>query len=123
MNMNVGMIGEELPDSLGLVRRQVVGDNVNLLVRWLVSQQVGQESHELFAGVSCSSFAQNLAGFRIQGRIERECAMAVVLETVTFSSAWRKREYRNQTVQGLDGRLFIDAKYGRMLRRIDVESQ
>jgi hypothetical protein len=45
--MNVGVLAEELFDQLGLVRREVVGDHMDLLALGLVRHDVGEEGDEL----------------------------------------------------------------------------
>ena len=44
--------------------------------------------------------------------------MAVVLEAVAFGASRRERQDGIETVQGLNGGLFIDAEHGCMLRRV-----
>ena len=48
--------------------------------------------------------------------------MAVVLKTVAFGASRRERQNRIQPVQGLNGRLLIHAEHGRVLRRIQVQT-
>ena len=48
--------------------------------------------------------------------------MTVVLKTMGLGSARRKEQDRIQAVQGLDGRLFVHAKEGGMIRRVQVEA-
>src|SRR3984893_7008487 len=50
-----GVSREELLNPHGLMRRQVVRDNMDLLAARLVGDQVGEESHELLAGVTRGS--------------------------------------------------------------------
>lgn len=48
--------------------------------------------------------------------------MAVVLKTVAFGASRREGQDRIQAVQGLNGRLLIEAEYGRVPRRIQVQT-
>jgi hypothetical protein len=52
MQMHVGMPGQEIVDALGLVRREVVGDEVNLFAARLVRDDVAEKGHELGAGAA-----------------------------------------------------------------------
>ena len=49
--MHVGVLGQEGIDPRGLVRRQVIGDHVDLLGCRLVDDDFGQEGDELGIGV------------------------------------------------------------------------
>jgi hypothetical protein len=60
---------EEIFNRLALVRREVVGDRMNLLAAWLIGHDVGQECDELSRGVACRGLAQHLPGLGIEGRI------------------------------------------------------
>ena len=63
MEMDFGVSGEELLNPLGLMRREVVRDDVNLLAARLVGDQVGEEGHELLAGVARGGFSPPLCRF------------------------------------------------------------
>ena len=49
--------------------------------------------------------------------------MTVVLKTVAFGTSRREGENRIQPVQGLNGCFLIDAEYGRVLRRTQVQTE
>ena len=68
-------------------------------------------------------FAVNAAGGGIEGRIQGERAVAVVLEAVAFGASRRERQDGIETIQGLNGGLLIDAEHGRVLRRVQVETE
>ena len=51
MQMHIGMRGEEVVDRLGLVRREVVADDMDLFAPGLMSQDVTEEGDELGARV------------------------------------------------------------------------
>src|SRR5258708_14767005 len=61
--------------------------------------------------------AFHLPGFHIQGSIERQGPMTVILEAMSFGATRRERQHRIEAIQCLDGSLFVDAEHGRMLRR------
>ena len=49
---NVGMGGEELRHGLGLVRREIVDDDMDFFVLGLGGDHIGEKSHELRPGVA-----------------------------------------------------------------------
>ncbi len=53
------MSREELLDARGLMRREIVGDDVDLLAPRR-GDQLGEESHKLLAGVTRGRLAQHL---------------------------------------------------------------
>lgn len=120
--MSVRVLRQKLCDQLGLVCREVVGDDVNLPARGLVGDDVGEESDELSRGVARGRLAKHLAGARVEGRIQRQRAMALVLEAVALRPPGRKRQPRVHAIQRLDGGLLIHAEHGRMLRRVEVQA-
>src|SRR5215469_17265790 len=110
------MVLQELADGGGFVSREIVQDDVNLLVPGAEGDDFLEESDELAAGVASGGFAMNPSCGRVQGGIEGECSVAEVLETVAFGTSGRKRQNRVQPVQCLDRRLFIDAEHRRVAR-------
>ena len=48
--------------------------------------------------------------------------MAVVLEAMPFSAAWRKRQNRVQAIQRLDGALLVDAEDSGVPRWFEVQA-
>jgi hypothetical protein len=52
---------EELLNPSGLVGREVVGNEMNLLAARLIGDQLGEEGHELLAGVTRGGFAHHRA--------------------------------------------------------------
>src|SRR5271169_5594688 len=70
-----------------------------------------------------SGFAVDATGGDIQRRIQGERSVPVVLKSVTFGASWRERQDGIKTIQGLNGSLLIDAEYGRVLGRIEIEAE
>ena len=68
VEMHVRASGEELLDPHGLMRRQVVRDNMELLAARLVGDQVGEKGHELLAGMPRGGFAHQFAAAGLSGR-------------------------------------------------------
>lgn len=84
MELDVGTDAQKLLNGFSFMSRKVVGDDMNMGFGGLSSDHLGEELHELGAGVTVSCLSQDLAGGRIQGRIERKSAVAKVFESVTF---------------------------------------
>ena len=53
MELNVAMGGEELRHGLSFVRREVVGDDVDLLARGLRGDDICEKGNEFRTGLSC----------------------------------------------------------------------
>ena len=90
--------------------REVVQNDVDLLPRGALADHLAEESNKLFTGVAGSRFAQHFAGFCVQGGIQRERAVTIVLETMALGPAGRERQQGIKTIQSLNGSLFVDAK-------------
>src|SRR5215472_15405493 len=60
---DIGVPIQKRADLLGLVCRQVVGNHVDLLGRWLVDDDVCQKRDKLRRSVPRRSFAEHFAGF------------------------------------------------------------
>ena len=52
MQVHLGMIGQELCDPLGLMGREVVGDDVDLASLGLQRSKLAQEGHKLLGGMA-----------------------------------------------------------------------
>jgi len=105
-----------------LMRRQVVGDDVNLAIGRLRRHDLLQERDELVAGVACRRLADHGTGLRLQRGVEREGPVAHVLEAVSLGPAGRQRQDGITAVERLNGGLFIDTEDRRMLRRVQVQA-
>ena len=55
MQTNIAMSAQKFGDALGLVRRQIVDDDLNVFALRLVGHDVGQERHELGRGMISST--------------------------------------------------------------------
>ena len=80
MQRDIGMLLQEVFHEVGFVRRKVIKDDVNLTLGRLRVYNFLQESDKLLAGVSGSGLAEHLAGFWIQGCIQRERSVPVIFE-------------------------------------------
>ena len=57
VQMHFGVSGKELLHPLGLMGREIVGNEMNLLAARLIGDQLGEEGHKLLAGVARGGFA------------------------------------------------------------------
>src|SRR5215207_1422733 len=122
VKLNVGMGGEELSHRLGLVRRKVVSDDVDVLVLGLRGDDICEKGHELRTGVALGCFAQDLSAGNLQGGVERQSAMLEILKAVALGTAGRKGQNRIEAIESLNGALFIHAEHGRVGRRLEIEA-
>ena len=72
--------------------------------------------------MALSGLAKDFSASGIKGRVKRKGSMAVILKTVSLGSAGRKGQHRIQAVQGLDCSLFVYAKDGGMIRRVQIKA-
>src|SRR5436309_2001242 len=77
---------QKLLHRLSLVGGQIVQHDVDLLRPPRLLHQLPQEDNKLRAGVPFRGLALHLAGFHIQGGIQRQCPVTVILETMPFGS-------------------------------------
>ena len=82
-----------------------------------------QEGDEFTTGVAGGGFSVDAAGGRIQRSIQGKRAVAAVLEAVAFGASGRERKDGIETVQGLNRGFLVDAEYGRVLRRAQIEAE
>ena len=91
-----GRVGLEKISYLGrFVSREIVCDDMNLLLGWAKTDYFAEKSYELIAGVSRSGLAMHLARLNVQCRIQRERSMAEVFKSVAFGPApvtWAGRD-------------------------------
>jgi hypothetical protein len=121
MKMNFGVLGQEFMDSLGLVRREVIGNHVNLFALGLIGHDVCQERDELCRGVSFSRLAQHLARPGVESRVERQRAMTEVFKAVALGASRRKRQHGVLAIKRLNRRLLIHAEHRGMLWWIQIQ--
>ncbi len=117
-----GFCSRNSPHQGGLVSREVVEDDVDLLPGRAEGDDFLQESDEVLTGVASGGFAVHAAGGRFQRGIERQRSVAVVLEAVTLGPSGRERQDGIEPIQGLNGGLFVDAEDGRMLGRVQIKA-
>jgi hypothetical protein len=67
---------------------------VDLFAARLVDDDVGEKSDELGRGVPLRGLAQDFACLRIEGGVQGQGAMPVLLKSVPFCASWRERQHR-----------------------------
>ena len=70
MDPNGAVSLQEFKDFLGLVRTQIVGDDVDLTTCRLAVYDLCKEIDELRAGVPCAGFSQYLSSLSVQSAVE-----------------------------------------------------
>jgi len=88
VQLHVRMLEQEAADGLGLMRREIVRDDVNRSSLRLTGDDLGEELDKGGTGVPRYGLAEHFAGLGVEGREQGEGAVPVVLETVALSAAW-----------------------------------
>ena len=101
---------------------EIVGDDINLFTLRMRTDQIGEKGHELGTGVSIGRFACDGTTGGIQGRIQRERSVAIVLESVPFGSTRGKRQGWIEPVERLNGSLFVHTENRRMGRGLEIKT-
>src|ERR1700704_6399172 len=122
MNAELRMIGQKVVDEFGFMGRKIIRDDMDLASAGLGGHYTGKKVHKLAARMASSGLAKDFAASGIKGSIKRKGSVAVILKTMSLGPAWRKRQNRIQAVQGLDSSLFVYAKDGGMIRRVQIEA-
>src|SRR5260370_21559942 len=96
---------EEFTNSVGLVRTQVISNDVDLATWRLACHNLCKEIDELYAGVACTGFSQHLSGLSVQSALERKCSMAVGTEAMALRPAGGKGAKRGRAAHRVAGSL------------------
>src|ERR1700747_1774858 len=89
VNLDIGVVGQKVAHRLSLMRRKIVADDMNLLAPGLISHEVGQKSYDLGAGMPAHRLAQNFARFGVEGSVQRQRAVPVILKPMAFGASGR----------------------------------
>ena len=119
-NSRVGL--KEFKNSLGLVRTQIIGNDVDLATCRLTRHDLCKEIDELCTGMACTGFGQHFSGLCVQSAVERKRSVAVVLKAMPFGPAGRKGQNRVQAIQRLDSTLLVDTEYSGVHRWFEVQA-
>ncbi len=87
--MNVAVLSQKRVNPLGLMRRKIVGNDVDLFALGLIDHNVGQKGDEFGGGVPVSGLAQDFTGLGIESGVQGQRAVAEILETVAFGASRR----------------------------------
>ena len=110
MQPHVRMLEQEGAHGLGLMGREIVGDDVNVSSFRLTGDDVAEEVDKGGAGVPRHRLADHLARLGIQRGEERQRAVPVILESVSLGASGRQRQHGIEPVERLNRRLLVDAK-------------
>ena len=113
---------QKLPHVRGLVSREIVEDDMDLLSRRAQRNDLLEKGYEVLTGVARGGFSMNTAGGGIQRRIQGERSVPVVFEPMAFNAAGGKRQNRVEPIKCLNRRLFINTEHGGMLRWVQIQS-
>jgi hypothetical protein len=97
MNSHFGMTSQKITDCLGLMRAEVITDDMHRLRLGLARDKIFQKRNELCTGVAGASLANNLAAGSMERRVQRKGAVAVIFKAMSFGSARREWQNRIQT--------------------------
>jgi hypothetical protein len=102
MEVHVRMLQQERADRLGLMRREVVGDYVNLPPLGLTGHDVAEEFDKRSAGVRATVCASTSPDF-VSRAAKSDSAVAVILEPVALAAPGRERQHGIQMVERMNG--------------------
>lgn len=122
MNADLAMMGQKVIDEFGFMGREIISDDVDLASEGLRGHYLCKKVDELGAGMALSRPAKDFSASGIKGSVKGKGSVAVILKTMRLGSAGRKGENRIQAVQGLDCCLFVYAKDGGMIRRVQIKA-
>jgi hypothetical protein len=122
MEADLGMTGQEIVDELRFMSREIVGNHVDIAPEGLGSDNLSKKVNEVRGGMALGGLAKDFSAAGIQGRIQRQSAVTVILKAMSLSSARGKGQDGIQAVQGLDSALFVDAKDGGMIRWVQIKA-
>ena len=105
MELNPAVVLKELVDQSGLMGREVVEADVNLLVGRALRDDFFEEGNEVLPCVASGGFAVHAASGCFQRGEQRQRSVAVIFETVSPDPSWRERQYGIEPVQSLNGGL------------------
>lgn len=90
-NRTRGLCSGNSCTSRGLVSREIVEDDVSLLIGRPRGYDFLEEDGKVAAGVACAGRSVNAAGRDVLRRIQRQGSVPVVFESVALGAARRKQ--------------------------------
>jgi len=94
---------------------------MNLVAFCLISNAVGQKGYELRAGMPRHCPCPELAPFGVERSIQRQRALAVIIEPMAFGASGRERQHGLEAAQRLNGGVFVHAKHCGTRRRVEIK--
>src|SRR5215468_11666816 len=122
METDFRVLFEKLLHRFGLVRREIVQHDVNLSRPARLFEQTTQKEQELSTGVPFCCLAFDPSGLHVQGGVEGQRAMTVILKSMSFRSSRRQRQHRIESIQRLNRSFFVHAEHRRMLPWVEIET-
>ena len=113
---------QEGRNRFGLMRTQVIGNDMDFFAWRLAESDLAKELDKLGAGMARAGLAQHLTSVDVERSVQRQGAMAVVLKAMPFGPSWRERQHRIEPIQGLDGSLFIQAEDCGVRRWVKIQA-
>ena len=122
MSVPTRSLGKPFADQLGLVRRGVVDDDVDVEIIGNVLLDEVEEAPKLPGAVTRQTFANDLAGGDVERRKQGGGAVPLVVVRVPLGLAGAHGQQRLGSVQRLDLRLLVDAEHQGAVGRVGVET-
>lgn len=113
---------EPLGHGFCFVRRQIVGDQMNLAARGLGRDHAVQEAQELRTGVPGRRHPFHFAGGDVKRGVQGEGAVPLVLEAVPLGASGRERQHGIQSAERLNRGFLIDREHHRICRRREIQA-
>ena len=101
---------KELLNAMRLVGREIVENDPDLFAFALAGDD-GAQGHEVLAGVALHGFPKDLSGARVESRKERQRAVAVVLEAMSFEPTRAERQDGIKAIECLDMGFLVNARH------------
>ncbi len=112
---------EPVLDGFGLMSREVIEDDVNLFFGAPLDHG-GKKLAQLNRAVTFAASTDHLAGGYFQSGIKGASSMTHVFKAAPLGCPGAQGQKRLDSIQCLDGALFIHAKDGRLLRRLQIKA-
>ena len=122
MDANITISLEEFPDLGGTMGREIIGDDMNFLCRCLTGNDLLEKSHELRAGMTGGSFAEDFATLGIERGKERKRPVPIIFKTMPLRAPWAQGQHRIQPIQCLNGAFLVDAEYRCIDWRLEIQT-
>src|SRR5262245_63655373 len=103
MQVHVRMQRQEVAGPLSLMSREVIENDVDLALLGFDRDDLAEEGDELLSRMPRRGLTEDCSRPGVQGCIERESSVAIVLKAVSFGPPGRERQHGVEPIEGLDG--------------------